>query len=80
MAKGHTTAATLRGRGDLSMWWYLGALLVYIPLGFFTQMVVLNWIIGPLFPLLLLYLGPTLVRRLTARRGEQRSELGRTRV
>lgn len=80
MAERPTTATARSSRSDLSIWWYAVALLVYIPLGFFTQSVVMNWFVGPLFPLLLLFLGPTLVRRLTARRGEQQGELGRARV
>ena len=41
---------------------YVAALVLYIALGFFFRSVVLNWIVGPLFPLLGLYLLPRLVR------------------
>ncbi len=41
---------------------YLLALAVYIVLGYFLRSVVLNWIIGPVFLLIALYLLPRLVR------------------
>jgi hypothetical protein len=53
--------------GDISIWWYAVALAIYIPLGFLTQSVVLNWIVGPIFPLLVLYVGPTFARRIVSR-------------
>lgn len=52
---------------------YVIALVVYIVLGVFAKSVVLNWIIGPLFPLLVLYLIPRAARaagRRLARRDE----------
>ena len=39
------------------------ALAVYVLLGVTVKTVVLNWIVGPLFPVLVLYLIPRLVRR-----------------
>jgi hypothetical protein len=49
-------------RGD---WWrYAAALALYVALGLTTKSVVLNWIVGPLFPLLVLHLIPSLWRRL----------------
>jgi hypothetical protein len=52
--------------------WYGVALVVYVALGIFTKTVVLNWIIGPLFLLLVLYLIPTLVRRVARREARNR--------
>ena len=46
-------------------WGYLAALLVYVVLGVLVRSVVLNWIVGPLFLLLTLYLLPLAVRRVT---------------
>lgn len=37
---------------------YAAALILYIAIGYFTKSAVLNWIVGPLFPLLVLYLLP----------------------
>ena len=55
---------------------YVVAVLVYIPLGLLVKTVVLSWVIGPLFPLLVVYLIPTWVRRLRSRR---RAEEGASR-
>ena len=48
-------------------WVWAVALVVYVGLGLLTRSVVLNWVVGPLFPLLALYLLPraagALVRR-----------------
>ena len=41
---------------------YAGALVVYIGLGYVLRSVVLNWVVGPLFLLVALYLLPRLVR------------------
>ena len=46
---------------------YLLAFVVYIILGVLTRSVVLNWIVGPLFLLLALYLVPLAVRRIVHR-------------
>jgi hypothetical protein len=46
-------------------WGYLTALVVYVALGLVLRSVVLNWIVGPLFLLLTLYLLPLAVRRVT---------------
>jgi hypothetical protein len=42
--------------------WVL-AVVLYIPLGVLLKTVVLNWLVGPLFPLLVVYLIPTWIRR-----------------
>ena len=47
-------------------WLYVVAFLAYVALGLLTGSVVLNWIVGPLFPLLALYLVPRAVRKLTS--------------
>lgn len=51
------------GRPDIDLAWYGVALILYIVAGFYTKSVVLNWIVGPLFPLVALYLVPRLFRR-----------------
>lgn len=56
------TAAIVNG-GDIGLGWYAVALGVYILAGFFLKSAVLNWIVGPLFPLAVLYAGPALLRR-----------------
>lgn len=44
--------------------WAWGILLaVYVALGLVVKSAVLNWIVGPLFPLVFLYLVPRWVRR-----------------
>jgi hypothetical protein len=48
-------------------WAYLAALVVYVVLGLVFRSVVLNWIVGPLFLLLALYLLPLAARRLVGR-------------
>lgn len=47
--------------------WLVATLAVYVVLGFFLKTWVLNWIVGPLFPLLALYVLPTVLRRLSGR-------------
>ncbi|HET9443540.1 MAG TPA: hypothetical protein VFO65_09465 [Acidimicrobiales bacterium] len=47
---------------------YAVAVLVYVPLGVLLKAVVLNWIVGPLFPVLVVYVIPALVRRAWRRR------------
>ena len=49
---------------DPGPWLYVLAFVVYVVLGLLTRSVVLNWIVGPLFLLLTLYLLPLAVRRL----------------
>ena len=46
---------------------YALAFAVYVVLGLLTGSVVLNWIVGPLFPLLALFVVPRLVRGVTRR-------------
>ena len=49
---------------ERGMWWrYALALVGFVALGWATKSVVLNWIIGPLFPLLVLYVIPSFWRR-----------------
>jgi hypothetical protein len=48
-------------------WHYLLAFVVYVALGVLTRSVVLNWIVGPLFLLLSLYVVPRLVGDLLKR-------------
>lgn len=45
-------------------WLYVVALVVYVALGLLLRSIVLNWVVGPLFLLLTLYLLPLAVRRL----------------
>ncbi len=45
--------------------WYLVALTVYVVAGYFLKTWIFNWIIGPLFLLIALYLVPTWLRWLT---------------
>lgn len=52
---------------DISIWWYAAALVVYIVGGFLFQSVLLNWIVGPLFPLAVLYVLPNVLRRVSQR-------------
>lgn len=40
---------------------YIAALVVYVVLGFMWKSAVLNWIVGPLFPLVVLHLVPKLL-------------------
>lgn len=56
-----STAST--GHADVGIAWYGAALALYIAAGFFVKSAVLNWIVGPLFPLIALYLVPRLLRR-----------------
>lgn len=47
-----------------SVWLAYGfALVLYLVLGYLTKSVVLNWVIGPLFPLIVLYVIPSFWRR-----------------
>jgi hypothetical protein len=52
---------------DPGPWLYVLAFVVYVVLGLLTRSVVLNWIVGPLFPLLALYVVPRLVGDLIRR-------------
>jgi hypothetical protein len=45
-------------------WWVWAAVFVlYVALGYLLKSIVLNWIVGPLFPLAVLVLLPRLVGR-----------------
>ena len=48
---------------------YLVALGLYVLLGLVFKSAVLNWVVGPLFPLAVLYLLPNLLRRKGIRPG-----------
>jgi hypothetical protein len=59
---------------DVHPGWYVFALVLYVALSFASlslrdNVVLLNWIIGPLFPVFVLYVVPTAVRRVA--RGRQ---------
>ena len=43
---------------------YVGALALYVVLGYFLKSIVLNWIVGPLFLVVVLYAVPASVRRI----------------
>jgi hypothetical protein len=55
------------GHRDPSPGWYLAALVGYVIAGFFLKSVLLNWVVGPLFLLIVLYLVPTWLRRWSGR-------------
>ena len=48
---------------------YAVAVAVYVPAGLLLRTIVLNWLVGLLFPLLVVHVVPTLVRRLRSRDG-----------
>lgn len=50
--------------GDIKIWWYAVALATYVTAGFFFKSVLLNWLVGPLFLLIVLYVIPTILRNL----------------
>jgi hypothetical protein len=52
--------------------WYAPVLVAYIGLGLLLKSVVLNGIVGPLFPLLVLYVVPRIGGRVVARRRSRR--------
>lgn len=47
---------------------FAAALVIYIALGVTVKSVVLNWIVGPLFPVVVLYAVPAALRRARRRR------------
>jgi hypothetical protein len=47
---------------DIPVGWYVAALVAYVAGGFVFKSALLNWLVGPLFLLLVLYAVPTLVR------------------
>jgi hypothetical protein len=49
---------------DASIGAHVAALVVYIVLGYFLKSIVLNWIVGPLFLLVVLYLVPRVFEKL----------------
>jgi hypothetical protein len=51
---------------------YVIAIAVYIPAGVFLKTVVLNWMLGILFPFIVVYLIPTRLRRMRTKRLAQR--------
>lgn len=52
---------------DIPVGWYVAALVAYIAGGFVFKSALLNWLVGPLFLLVVLYALPTLVRTLLRR-------------
>lgn len=55
-----------------SAWCFAAALVVYIALGLWLKRAVLNWIVGPLFMVIVLYVIPTALRHLVrAMRGDR---------
>jgi hypothetical protein len=47
---------------------YAVAAVIYIPAGVFLKTVVLNWMVGILFPLIVVYLVPKQIRRTRSKR------------
>lgn len=43
---------------------YVAAFVVYVALGYFLKSIVLNWIVGPIFLVLVLHVFPAAIRRL----------------
>jgi uncharacterized membrane protein len=66
-----STPTRARERSDISWIWYLAALTVYVGLSLWLKVALLNWIIGPLFPLIVLYVIPTALRRVFGSRGRR---------
>lgn len=52
---------------DIPVGWYVAALVAYVAGGLVFKSALLNWLVGPLFLVLVLYAVPTLVRTLTRR-------------
>lgn len=52
---------------DFHPGWYGAAMIIYIVGGFLWQSVLLNWLVGPLFLLAILYVFPTVGRIIVAR-------------
>ncbi len=48
----------------IALGWYVAALAVFVVAGYYLKTWLLNWIIGPLFLLIVLYLLPTWFGRL----------------
>ena len=48
--------------------WYVTILAAYVALGLWLTSYVLNWIVGPLFPLVVIELGPRMARSLVRAR------------
>ncbi len=46
---------------------FLFTLALYVALGYALKSIVLNWVVGPLFPLVTLYLIPAAARRVVGR-------------
>ena len=61
---------TDRSTETIGAGWYAVALVVYVAAGYYLKSWLLNWIVGPLFLVVVLYVVPTAVRRL--RRALQR--------
>ena len=50
--------------------WMVVAFIVYVALGFTLKAPVLNWVVGPLWLLVILHLMPSLFRRIGGARGK----------
>jgi hypothetical protein len=57
------TTAEEDGPRTVVMW--VLVLILYVVLGYWFKTVFLNWIIGPIFPFVLMYLVPAIWQRLT---------------
>lgn len=47
---------------------YVVAVAIYIPAGYFLKTIVLNWVVGLLFPVFIVHLIPAGIRRVVRRR------------
>lgn len=64
-----TRAASASGDAPEPWPWWVWALTFgsYVVLGYWFRSVFLNWIVGPLYPLVVMYLVPAAVRRVLGR-------------
>jgi hypothetical protein len=60
--------STARQDGPATAIAWIGVLAIYVILGLAFKSVFLNWIVGPLFPFVVMYLIPRLWRRRTSDR------------
>lgn len=65
----HSRSSTQTHDVHIGPGWHATALVLYVVAGFFLKTILLNWIIGPLFLLVMLHLIPASVR--THRRRER---------
>ncbi|WP_026874458.1 hypothetical protein [Jiangella gansuensis] len=57
-----TEPAGRRPPESLGLAWYAFALVTYVAAGYFYKPVLMNWTLGPLFLLVVLYVVPTVAR------------------